>query len=108
MNVAATYDIALPRLPFDMYVRGDYRYQTKVYYQLDHDPFAVQDAFGIVNLAVGFTDHSRKYDLRLFTDNVTNQYYCPNEVNGPLARQECQSTPIDAQRRYGLEVSAHF
>jgi iron complex outermembrane receptor protein len=108
MNVAATYDITLPRLPFDMYVRGDYRYQTKVYYQLDHDPFAVQDAFGIVNLAVGFTDHSRKYDLRLFTDNVTNQYYCPNEVNGPLARQECQSTPIDAQRRYGLEVSAHF
>jgi outer membrane receptor protein involved in Fe transport len=108
LNVSGTYDIALGGLPFDMYLRADYRYQTKVYYQLDHDPFAVQDAFGIVNLGVGFIDHSRKYDLRLFTDNVTNQYYCPNEVNGPLARQECQSTPIDAQRRYGIEVSAHF
>lgn len=108
MNLSATYGIPLPALPFDMYVRGDYHYQTMVYYQLDHDPYATQGPYGIINLGIGFMDHSKKYELRLFADNITNQYYCPNEVNGPIARQECQSSPIDAQRRYGFDVTAHF
>jgi len=107
-TLSGTYNFVLPALPFEMYLRGDYHYQTQVYYQLDHDPFAMQGAFGILNVGLGFTDHAKKYEVRIFSDNVTNRYYCPNEVNGPLARQECQSSPIDAQRRFGIDGSARF
>jgi iron complex outermembrane recepter protein len=107
-TLSGTYNFLMPNLPFDMYLRADYHYQTKVYYQLDHDPFATQGTYGILNLGVGFTDHAKKYEVRVFSDNVTNRYYCPNEVNGPLARQECQSSPIDAQRRYGIDASVKF
>ena len=107
-NIAAIYNIPLQSTWFNMYLRADYRWQSMVYYQLDHDPLATQKAYGVLNLALGLVGHNGKYELQAFIDNVADQYYCPNMVNGPLARQSCQSSPIDAQRRIGTKLIAHF
>ncbi len=108
LNLAPTYTIRLPNAPFDIYLRGDYEWRSKVYFQLDHDPFASQGAYGIVNVAVGFTSKSGDSELRFFVNNLTDKYYCLNMVNGPLARQSCQTSPIDAQRRIGIAAKFGF
>jgi len=107
-NIAATYTIAMPDQPFDLYLRGDFQYRSKAWFQLDHDPLATQDGYGLLNLTLGLTTHDEKLDVRFFVNNVTNKYYCNNMVNGPFFRQGCQSSPIGAQRRLGVAVKAGF
>jgi iron complex outermembrane recepter protein len=107
-NLAATYNLELPSAPFDMYLRADYRYMSKVYFQLDHDPLATQAGYGIIDLAVGFPSKDKRYEFRLFVDNLADTYFCSDVVNGPSARQSCQGAEIDAQRRFGASAKFNF
>jgi iron complex outermembrane receptor protein len=107
-NVAATYNLELPSAPFDVYLRADYRYMSKVYFQLDHDPLATQPGYGILDLAVGFLSKDKRYEFRLFVDNLADTYFCSDVVNGPSARQSCQGAEIDAQRRFGASAKFNF
>ncbi len=107
-NVAATYTIAMPGQPFDLYLRGDFQYRSKAWFQLDHDPLATQDGYGVLNLTVGLITHDENFDIRLFINNLTDKYYCNNMVNGTVFRQGCQSSPIGAQRRLGVAIKAGF
>jgi iron complex outermembrane recepter protein len=107
-NTVATYTIPLPSAPFDLYLRGDYEYQSHVYYQLNHDPLAAQGGYGIVNFGIGGVSKSQRYEGRLFIGNIADKYYCLNMVAGAVARQSCQSSPITAQREFGLNLKAKF
>lgn len=107
-SLGASYDLPLAEVPFDMVLRSQYVWQDKVFYQLDHDPLAVQDAYGLLNVSVDFIDDDGRYEASLFATNVTDEYYCANMVSGPTARQSCQFSPLDAQARYGLKLRVAF
>jgi outer membrane receptor protein involved in Fe transport len=106
-NASATYSFSIPSIGGEMYVRGDYQHRSKTFYQLDHDPLATDAGYDIFNLSAGLT-LSDRYEFRFFVNNLTNEYFCNNMVNGPYFRQGCQTSPINAQRRYGISARFNF
>jgi iron complex outermembrane receptor protein len=38
-------------------------------------PFAIQGAYGILNLSAGIIDQSDRYDVTIFVDNATDKHY---------------------------------
>jgi iron complex outermembrane recepter protein len=107
-NLAATYTIALPSAPVDLFVRADYAWQSSEFFQLNHDPLATQGDFGIGNVAFGLVSKSGRYQGRFFINNVADTFYCLNMVAGAVARQSCQSPLITAQRQFGLSGEVKF
>lgn len=93
-------------------VTGDYSYRSSAQMLLDQNPWAVQHAFGILNLGAGATSASGNYSVRAFVDNVTNrQYYVDVEDfwTGPWGGPAVIGEPArDAHRYYGVTLTAQF
>ena len=93
-------------------VNGDYSYRSSAQMLLDQNPWAVQHAFGILNLGGGATSADGRYSVRVFADNVTNrQYYVDVEDfwTGPWGGPAVIGQPArDAHRYYGVTLTAQF
>jgi len=105
------------RLPVQPYgwqldVGGDYSYRSSAQMLLDQNPWAVQHAFGILNLRVGGTSADGTYSVTGFMNNVTNHvYYVDVEDfwSGPWNGPSVIGEPArDAHRYYGVTLSARF
>jgi iron complex outermembrane receptor protein len=64
--------------PFDYELTGDYAWRSRANMQADQNPQTVQPAFGILNLSLTAQSKVRNYDITVFANNVTNQYYVTN------------------------------
>lgn len=96
-------------LPFDGFVQVTGRWQSSVNYSLNADPRAEQDAYAVVNLALGVTDDNDRYTAALFVNNVFDEFYTSNIFADPLyAGVVSQYVPRDFQRYVGLRFSADF
>jgi iron complex outermembrane receptor protein len=107
-TLAATYTVRDVFSGWNMYLRPDLRYQSRVFYQLDHDPFAAQRGYTVADFGLGLTSQDSKYEIRLFVNNITNRFFCTNMVNSVVGRQACQSPSEDAQRRFGAAFTVRF
>lgn len=93
-------------------VGGDYSYRSSAQMLLDQNPWAVQGAFGILNLRLGGTSADGTYSVTGFVNNVTNHvYYVDVEDfwSGPWNGPSVIGEPArDAHRYYGVTLSARF
>jgi iron complex outermembrane recepter protein len=91
---------------------GDYTYRTSAQMLLDQNPWAVQGAFGILNLHLGGTSADGTYSVTGFVNNLTNHvYYVDVEDfwSGPWNGPSVIGEPArDAHRYYGVTLSARF
>ena len=55
--------------------RGDWSYSDDVFNDSQNSPFLFQDAYGIVNAAVRYTNPADTWDLILFGENITDERY---------------------------------
>jgi iron complex outermembrane recepter protein len=107
-------DQRLPVRPdgWELDVGGDYSYRTSAQMLLDQNPWAVQGAFGILNLRLGGTSADGTYSVTAFMNNVTNHvYYVDVEDfwSGPWNGPSVIGEPArDAHRYYGVTLSARF
>jgi iron complex outermembrane receptor protein len=107
-------DQRLPLRPADwqLSVGGEYSYRSSAQMLLDQNPWAVQGAFGILNLRLGAISPDGRYSVSAFMDNVTNHpYYVDVEDfwTGPWGGPSVIGEPArDAHRYYGLTLSARF
>lgn len=53
-------------------LQADGRYQTSVFTGVDNDPAETVDAYGILNVRVGWSDADDRLSLEAFIDNVTD------------------------------------
>lgn len=56
-------------------VGADYRYQSKVFFAPDNDPYETQEGYGVANALVSWTAENDRLVIEGFADNVFDQEY---------------------------------
>lgn len=62
-------------LPFDITLNGSYVYQTKVIFDPNMNPYASQDAYGVLNIGATISDHDDRYSATVFVNNALDEHY---------------------------------
>ncbi|SNR94804.1 MULTISPECIES: TonB-dependent receptor [unclassified Azospirillum] len=109
-NTSAAYDIALESLPFDGFVTLDYRYQSKVNFDLTQNPLYVQKAYGIFNGSIGIKGAGDAYRITLFVNNLFDKHYASNVsglVGGPPTAVG-QVLSRNSRRYFGIRANYNF
>ncbi len=101
--------------------RANYTYRTSAQMLPDQNPYAIQSAFGILNLSLALRSTDSKYDVSLFMNNVTNHVYYTdiedfwsgpwgaNYIHPNIASIANVGQPArDAHRYSGLKFTVNF
>jgi iron complex outermembrane recepter protein len=86
--------------------RGEYRYQSAVFFNAFQDPFVKQDGYGLVNARLQFDSADGHWYVALFGHNLTDELYAQN-----IIRQEPLTGALrfwGAPRTYGGQVGYRF
>lgn len=87
--------------------QGNYAWKDSYFFDFDNSEDALQDAFGVVNLATWLDFSDGKTRLRAFCDNCANQAYLNNVTTFPGSLGGGRQS-WSTGRRYGLEASYNF
>jgi iron complex outermembrane receptor protein len=102
--------VPLASHPDELVFGADYSYRTSAQMLVDQNPWAVQGAFGILNLHAGFQTTSGKFSVTAFVNNVTNKVYYVDVEDfwtGPWGGPSVIGEPArDAHRYAGVRISA--
>ena len=104
-NADANYDIMLPSVPFDAFVRADYAWKDKVQWDPTNDPTGLEGAYGLLGGALGINSKSRRYTVTAYGRNITNKFHTAGIVAG--------ATPLsillpDYKRTWGIGFEYRF
>lgn len=109
-NSSATYDVALDTLPFDAFVTVDYRYQSKVGFDLAQNPLYVQKGYGVLNGSIGINSDEDTYRVTLFVNNLFDKNYASNMgglIGGPATAVN-QVLSRNSRRYFGVRANYNF
>lgn len=97
---------------WDLALGATFNYQSKINFDPNHSPRAVQDAYGILNLNLGLTPKSGAYSVTLFVNNVTDKSYVSNitDFSGRWGTRGAVTGwySRDAHRYAGVRLGANF
>jgi iron complex outermembrane receptor protein len=105
-NVDGNYVVPLAgslRLVLDT----DYKWQSKVQYQLTETPDTIQGAYGIWDGSVGIEDSASHWRVSALVKNIADTHYSSYLAHGDLAGV-MRWVPRDNDRYAGLEVHKSF
>jgi iron complex outermembrane recepter protein len=105
-NVDASYAIPVSST-LNVVLDTDYKWQSKVQYQLTETPDTVQAAYGIWDASVALTDHAKGWRVAALVKNIGDTYYSSYLAHGDLAGV-MRWVPRDYDRYEGIEVSKTF
>jgi len=107
VTVNANYRVPLASMPFDMILKGNYRWQDDVLFDLSQDEGTIQDSYGILDLAVELRDRDDHFSAVAFVKNAADQDYVTsirsNNVISFPGGGYAQTVPRLAERTFGLE-----
>lgn len=106
LNTSATYTIPLNGR-FNLVLDTDYRWQSKVQYQLTETPDTIQDAYGIWNANITFADDDDGLRVTGLVKNLLDTHYSSYLAHGNLAGL-VRWVPRDDSRYYGITVRKDF
>jgi len=106
----------LTAINYDLVAGATYTYRTSAQMLPDQSPYAVQGAFGLLNLDLGLQSDDQKYNATVFVNNVFNKVYYTdiedfwNNVWGGVPKNESVigQPARDAQRFAGIRLGAKF
>ncbi len=111
-TLSATQTIPLENMPFNLTIGGNYTYRTSAQMLADQNPQAVQPAFGLLNLNLGFVSKDGKYSLTAFVNNVADQRYYVDMEDfwaSPWGANTVIGQPgRDATRFFGVRLEHSF
>lgn len=97
---------------WELALGATFNYQSKINFDPNHSPRAVQDAYGILNLSAGLTPKDGHYSVTLFVNNVTDKSYVSNitDLSGRWGTKSAVSGwySRDAHRYAGIRLGASF
>jgi len=107
---SANYVLPLPARPFDGIFGVFYRYQTRTYFDLLGSPVDTQGGFGILNLSAGIRDHSGRWTLEGFVNNVGDKRYYSDVIQNPLSPGLAVESAYarDSFRFAGVRLNVNF
>ena len=118
-SVSATYDVALPSLPFDGFVQADWTHQSSTNFDVGGNPLAFQQAYGVLNGSIGVkADDGRGYQFSLFVNNLLDKHYATLIVPASGAATNAgidnvglatsQFLPRDSRRYFGVRARLRY
>lgn len=122
LNLGGQYDLPLASLPFNAFISGTTRYQSRTQYSLNQDPMTIQGAYSITNLSVGAADKRGRWKASLFVNNLFDKRYAaglnnsiangtwsPKAPNTPRAVNTTEwLPPRDWHRYFGARADMTF
>ncbi len=93
---------------YDSFVNLNYTWQSKVLYELNQNPLAYQDSFGITNLSFGLRKPDSGLELTLYVNNMLDQSYVSSiRAPGGLwggSTGTVHQIPRGSERTFGIRV----
>jgi len=110
-SLAASYDVAMPSLPFDGFVTAEYTHQSAVKLDLLGTPISRQEAYGVVNASIGVAGRDEQaYRVSLFVNNLFDQHYATSlgYTGSSNAGAVAQLLPRNSKRYVGIRAKMGF
>jgi iron complex outermembrane receptor protein len=110
-NIAATYDVALPSLPFDGFVTAEFAHQSRVKLDLLGSPVSYQDSYGVVNGSIGIDGRKDgNFRVALFVNNLFDQEYATSlgYTGSSNFQAVAQLLPRNSRRYFGIRTRVGF
>jgi iron complex outermembrane receptor protein len=122
LNLGGQLDLPLAAMPFNGFIAGTTRYQSRTQYSLNQDPNTIQGAYSITNLSIGAADKGGRWKASLFVNNLFDKRYAaglnssiangtwsPKAPNVPLAVNTTEwLPPRDYHRYFGVRADLTF
>jgi len=102
--VGAAY--SLPFLFGTLTARVDYKYQSRIYFDVFQDHFASQSSYGLVGARLSFAVADSGWVLSVWGENLSDELYAQSNIrlDGSLGNLFFWGMP----RTYGLQVAFHY
>jgi iron complex outermembrane receptor protein len=105
LTVGASYTFGLGSAG-KLLVRGDYQYQSRIFFDEFNDPTRSQKAFATLSARASWSSPDDKWSISLWARNLTDVHYITNALRS--AGTYGTAVVYAAPRTYGLTVGAHF
>lgn len=107
LTLAANYLVPLESMPFDLALKGNYRYQDEVQFLIEQDRYTTEDEYGILDLSVALEDKAEHYTVTAFVKNALDEWYVSAvaaTVSTFVPNGYVHRVPRYAERTFGLEA----
>jgi iron complex outermembrane receptor protein len=122
LNLGGQLDLPLASMPFNGFIAGTTRFQSRTQYSLNQDPNTIQGAYSITNLSFGAVDRQGRWKASLFVNNLFDKRYAaglnssiangtwsPKAPNVALAVNTTEwLPPRDYHRYFGVRADLTF
>jgi iron complex outermembrane recepter protein len=110
--LGAEQRVPLPLPSWEFAFGGTYTYRTSAQMLPDQNPYAIQGAFGLLNLNAGFQTSDGRFSARAFVNNLANHHYFSDVEDfwsGPWNGNAVIGQPArDSVRYAGLKLTVGF
>ncbi|PAX07704.1 TonB-dependent receptor [Sphingomonas lenta] len=93
------------------YLQADWRWQSRVLFDLTQNPNQIQGSYGVFDATVGVTLLDDRYDVSLFVKNLFDKQYVANITAVGAAggaNAYAQQLPRDFDRYFGVSARTRF
>jgi iron complex outermembrane receptor protein len=107
LSVNTSYFVPLEGQKFDLDFNVGAQYQSKMGFDINQNPFAIQKGYTTIDASVAFVSKDEKLRLALVGKNLTDEHYVINRIpNGTSFLR--QITPRDGERYFGATLRYNF
>ncbi len=106
-NIGPVYTLPLGN-EWKIDFRGDYAWQSKVYFAFYDYPLDAQGAYGLLNLSLALYSVDSTWRVTAFANNATNTIYWSNKLVGTGTAVPYVNGMIGEPRTFGVRVDRHF
>ncbi len=112
LNAGATYNFPVGETGYSGIANLNYQYQSEVNFDLGNNPLLKQEAYGILNGSIAFSDPTHSLKVTLYVNNLLDKSYASfigdnfNFYSG--SHVLTQTLPRNSERYVGLRVKYAF
>ncbi|PWF55269.1 TonB-dependent receptor [Massilia glaciei] len=96
------YDVRLPSRSFDLFVTGNYKYQSEMVTTITQDPAFHVPSFSITDIGFGLRDKRSRYKLSFLVNNVFDKAYATTGFAGTPTFRGAASAPVSTVANTGV------
>ena len=96
------YDLRLPSRSFDLFVTGNYKYQSEMSTIITRDPAFYVPSFSITDIGFGMRDKKSLYKVSFLVNNVFDKHYATTGFAGAPTFRGATSAPVSTVANTGV------
>lgn len=107
VSLNTSYFVPLEGQKFDLDFNIGAQYQSKIGFDINQSPYAIQKGYGTIDASVAFVGKDDRLRLALIGKNLTDKHFVINRIPNGAAFMR-QITPRDAERYFGASLRYNF